>query len=71
MLMVIGDAGKSIVDHNRVPSAVYNTVVGNRLVLRQEHDLHRMVADDWYSEPLEDSIQDRNGKTMDNDREEH
>lgn len=38
-------------------SAVHNAVIGNGFVLGEKHDLNRVIADDWYFEYLEDSIQ--------------
>lgn len=51
------DTGKSIVDQDRVPSAVHDAVIWNGFVLRKKHDLHGVVADDWYFENLEETIQ--------------
>lgn len=53
-----------------MPSTVHDAVVGYRLILRQEHDLDRMVPNDGDSEPSEDAVQHRERQTVNNNREE-
>lgn len=53
-----------------MPSTVHDAVVGHRLILRQEHDLDRMILNDGDSKPSEDAVQHRDRQSVNNNRKE-
>lgn len=62
---------KAIVDRDVVGLSVHHTIVGCRLIIRQQKNLDRMIVDHGNLSPSIDRVQNGDGQSVCHDREEH